>query len=277
MTTQTVEELLAERARIEPGLSRGFFVSAALHVVVTAAVLLAPILFPKEAPFIPIKGTFVPLPPGGRGVSDPAPPSGPAGPANAPPVTAPPVTTAAAPPVTAAPAPKVIKPPVDKPKGLPALNDKTRKPPKATPPPARTAGSSRTTSPAGGRPGAAGGVTPGATGTKPQTPGLELAPPGEGVPGGTDPFGDWYLASVQRKIWMLWLQQSKPAGHPPVHVMFTILADGSVTDIQVVQGSGNRSLDFSAQRAVSTAAPFSPLPRHYGTNRKTIQAIFRPT
>jgi len=34
---------------------------------------------------------------------------------------------------------------------------------------------------------------------------------------------------------------------------------------------------MAAKRAVLNAAPFGPLPRQYGTNRKTIQAVFRPT
>jgi TonB family protein len=279
VSVQTVEDLLEERARVEPGLSSGFVFSVALHVLATALMVLAPMLFPRQIPKIPLAGTFVRLPPGGRGTPDPAPPSGPETKAEpAPPVTAPPITAPPAPPppVTAPPA-KVVKPPVEKPKGLPELDQK-KKPTKATPPPAppRTSSSTgQSTKPAGGttRPG---GSTPNATGSTPQTPGVALAPPGEGVPGGNDPFGDWYLASVQRKIWMIWVQQTKPPTHPPIHVEFTIEANGTVNGIRIVQSSGNRSLDFSAHRAVSSAAPFNPLPRHYGTSRKTIQAIFAP-
>jgi TonB family protein len=89
--------------------------------------------------------------------------------------------------------------------------------------------------------------------------------------------GDWYLAAVQRKILMLWTLQLKPNFSQNIAVTFTILADGSVSDVHVTQTSGVPQLDFAAQRAVMTAAPFSPLPRDYGTNRKTIQAIFQPT
>jgi TonB family protein len=60
-------------------------------------------------------------------------------------------------------------------------------------------------------------------------------------------------------------------------VSFTILANGSVEDVRVVQSSGASLLDFAAQRSVLSAAPFHPLPKEYGTNRYTIQAIFRPT
>jgi TonB family protein len=59
-------------------------------------------------------------------------------------------------------------------------------------------------------------------------------------------------------------------------VTFTILADGKVADVRVTQPSGAALLDMAAQRAILNAAPFAPLPREYDTNRKTIQAIFRP-
>jgi TonB family protein len=105
---------------------------------------------------------------------------------------------------------------------------------------------------------------------------VAFGPPGPGVPGGTDPFGDWYMAGVQRKIWMLWTQQVREAAAPEVVVAFTILADGSVTDVQLIQSSSIFLLDQAAQRAIQTAAPFGPLPRDYGTNRITIHARFKP-
>jgi TonB family protein len=97
------------------------------------------------------------------------------------------------------------------------------------------------------------------------------------VPDGTDTGGDWYLAGVQQKIWILWNQQIKSGFNRPIGVTFTIEADGKVTDVRVTQPSGASLLDMAAQRAVLNAAPFGPLPREYGTNRKTIQALFRPT
>ena len=89
-------------------------------------------------------------------------------------------------------------------------------------------------------------------------------------------MGDWYLASVQRKIWLLWTQQIKTGMPQPVTVSFTILADGNVSDIKLVQSSGAFLLDQAAQRAVITAAPFAPIPKDYGTNRIPITAIFKP-
>ena len=43
-----------------------------------------------------------------------------------------------------------------------------------------------------------------------------------------------------------------------------------------IESGGNPLLDAAAQRAVYSAAPFTPLPRSYGTNRLTIRAVFRP-
>jgi TonB family protein len=158
------------------------------------------------------------------------------------------------------PPPKIVKPPQETVrKGLPDPDAKRTKKTPERPAPA----------PAGG----AGGTARDAA----ATPGFALGPPGPGVPGGTDPFGDWYLAAVQRKIWMLWAQQVKSGMNQPAIVSFTILANGAVADVQLTQSSGVYLLDSAAQRAVLSAAPFGPLPRDYGTNRITIQGIFKPS
>jgi TonB family protein len=117
----------------------------------------------------------------------------------------------------------------------------------------------------------------GGTGSSSRTPGLEFAPPGVGVPGGTDPLGDWYLAAVQQRIWAIWVQQIKTGMTQEAIVSFTIEADGSVSDVRLIQTSGVSLPDLGAQRAIHSAAPFGPLPKHYGTNRLTIQGIFKPT
>jgi TonB family protein len=144
---------------------------------------------------------------------------------------------------------------------------KAKTPPKAPPraAPGRTADAKGQT--AAGRPG------PGNTSGN---PGLAIGPPGVGVPDGVDSGGDWYLAGVQQKIWTIWTQQVKGGFNEPIGVTFTILADGSVTDVQVTTPSQATLLNLAAQRAVLSAAPFGPLPKDYGTNRYTIRAIFKP-
>jgi protein TonB len=61
---------------------------------------------------------------------------------------------------------------------------------------------------------------------------------------------------------------------PPVIVTFTIRRDGSISDVRVEQSSGNRALDYSAQRAIYEAAPFPPLPAGYERNEARIEVQF---
>ncbi len=239
-----VDRVIAEREGLEQGFRGSLVLSVVAHVVLVGGAFAAQLVLPKPPPIRVADGIAVPMPPGGGGTPAAEPPA----PSVEPEPPAPQVE----------PPPKVLKPPKEEPrptKGLPAPDAKRAK---SKPEPATTRGG-------------------GGKGTSAQTPGLEFAPPGPGVPGGTDPLGDWYLAGVQRKVWVLWNQQIKTGMTQAVTIAFTILADGSVTDIRVVQSSGVFLLDLAAQRAIVTAAPFGPLPKDYGTNRITIQAIFKPT
>jgi protein TonB len=250
MLRDPIDHVLAERQALDRGLPQGFALSAVVHGVVLVAAVAVTLLAPKPPALEVAPGFVVALPRGGGGQpvrAEPAP---------APPQPEPPAPTAAP-----EPPPKVIKPPKEEPRrGLPDPDVKPR-PEKGrpTPPPARAQGGE-----------------PGGRGTASGTPGLEFGPPGPGVPGGTDGAADFYLAGVQRKIWMVWTQQLKSGFSRPIGVSFTILADGSVVDVRVLQSSGASLLDLAAQRAILSAAPFSPLPRDYGTNRYTIQALFKP-
>lgn len=253
-----IDRLIAERAALDRGMPGGLLLSGVIHLLLVGAAVAGPLLLPRP-PVITVMDAFaVALPPSGGGKANPEPP------APAPAKPEPPQPE----PVKPEPEPKLIKPPkeedVHSSKAIPPLDaKKLKKLAKLTPTPARAA--------------ARGGV-PGGTGQSSQTPGLGLEV-GPGVPGGTDPNGDWYLAGVQRKIWSLWTQQIHSDMQQSVTVRFTINADGSVDgdSVQVVQGSGVYLLDTAAQRAVMTAAPFSPLPKTYETNRITIQAVFKPT
>lgn len=233
-----VDRVIVERGRMDAGFPGGVLVSLVLHLVLVGVAVAAPVLFPSKPLIRVAEGFAVPLPRGGGGNPNPA------------------------------PAPAVEPPPL------------VRKPPKdAEPKPSRNAlpeldarmGRKKPEPKAAGAPSTSG------AGTSSSTPGVALGPPGLGVPDGTDSGGDWYLAGVQQKIWMLWNQQIKSGFTQPVAVTFTILADGSVAEVQVTQSSGASLLDMAAQRAVYSAAPFAPLPKSYGTNRKTIQAVFKPT
>lgn len=61
---------------------------------------------------------------------------------------------------------------------------------------------------------------------------------------------------------------------PIVIVTFDIQRDGSIRNAKVVQRSGNTTLDYSALRAVSDAAPFPPLPPGYERNEASVELQF---
>jgi TonB family protein len=58
--------------------------------------------------------------------------------------------------------------------------------------------------------------------------------------------------------------------------MFTyqILRDGTVTNAQLTQSSGNRSVDNSALRAVLSSSPVSPLPSNYSGSTVSVEFWF---
>ncbi len=253
-----VSTAIAERGALDRGFSRGVVLSVGAHLALVGVAVGASLLRPRQPVLQVMDGILVALPPGGGGPSGPPPAPAPAQPQPAPEPQPP----------QPEPPPKVVKPPKQEPKKGLAEPDAKRpkKKPEKSPPP-------RTGPPA---PSAA---TRAATGAPSQFPGLDMVgPAGPGVPGGTDPMGDWYLAGVQRKIWTIWTQQIRGDFNQPVTVMFTILGDGSLDpDVRVIQSSGVSLLDNAAKRAVYSAAPFAPLPKDYGTNRFTIQAVFKPT
>ena len=249
-----VDRVLEERA----GLDRGFGATLALstfgHAAFVGMALFAAWLGARAPRIREVPGFAVALPRGGGGPSAPEPRPVPA-------VVPPPVPAPAPPVAKPEPPPRVLKPPKEEPrKGLPALDSKKTRAVPVERTPAPTAASTTRSGT-----GAAG------------IPGLDIqAPTGPGVPGGNDANGDWYLAGVQRKIWTIWTRQIKPGFTEPIAVSLTITETGALEDVRVVESGGLPVLDAAAQRAVYSAAPFSPLPRSYGTNRLTIRAVFRP-
>lgn len=62
---------------------------------------------------------------------------------------------------------------------------------------------------------------------------------------------------------------------PLVVVTFDIQRNGSIKNAQIVQRSGNSTLDFSALRAVTDAAPFPPLPSNYSGSSTSVELRFQ--
>ena len=99
-----------------------------------------------------------------------------------------------------------------------------------------------------------------------------------GVNGGD--FGSrfsWYVEAVQRRISGNWLQSTVDPNvyaAPRVVVTFTILRDGTVTNIQLTQKSNNYSVDTSAVRAVQASSPLTPLPAGYSGSTVNVEFWF---
>ena len=264
---EAIDRLIAERQRLDAGLAATGLASIAVHLVIGGLAFALPMLLPQAPPLKVVDGFAVVLPRGGGGSPAAVPP--PAGPAR----PAPPPRPA---PTVAPPPPQVLKPPTTRPnpRALPLPDSRRTAKRPLEPPPVPGARSGPASS---ARPAPPASGTPGGRGTGPATPGLEFAPPGPGVPYGTDASGDWYLAGVIQKIWMQWNQQIRAGYTQTAGVTFTIMPDGSVTGVRVTQPSGSTLFDMAAQRAILNAAPFGPLPREYGQTPRTIQAVFKPS
>ncbi len=95
--------------------------------------------------------------------------------------------------------------------------------------------------------------------------------PGAGGSGGVafgtgSPFGarfGWYAEALQRRLaeeWRKTLGQVSGSSRKPAVVSFRILRNGRIKGVQIAQTSANRSLDYSAFRAVHNINPMQPLP-----------------
>ncbi len=90
-------------------------------------------------------------------------------------------------------------------------------------------------------------------------------------------FG-WYRDLLEQRVGQKWRTDEvdpRVQTAPPVIITFDIGRDGSVRNVRILQGSGNRTLDYSAQRAVFEAAPFPPLPQGYERDNAQIEFWFQ--
>lgn len=99
---------------------------------------------------------------------------------------------------------------------------------------------------------------------------------GVGV-GDNSPFGTqfgWYAQMLIAQVGQHWQTSGLDQRSSAAAVTFTIRRDGSVTGVHLAQSSGNTATDFSAQRAVLDAQPFSPLPPQFSKNEATVTLQF---
>jgi periplasmic protein TonB len=100
-----------------------------------------------------------------------------------------------------------------------------------------------------------------------------------GGPGGGD-FGgrfSWYVTAVTSRVSSNWLESTvDPALRwaPRAVVSFDILRNGAVANVQILQSSGNASVDASAMRAIQSSNPMQPLPNEYPGNKVSVEFWF---
>jgi protein TonB len=109
-----------------------------------------------------------------------------------------------------------------------------------------------------------------------------LAPGSGGVGVGNGmPFGNRfgaYAQLIRERVAQRWKTETvdgRIKTLPPAIVTFEIMRNGQVRNIKVFQSSGSYALDASAQRAITEAAPFEPLPAAYDGSSATIEFWFQ--
>src|ERR1700682_4465104 len=85
-----------------------------------------------------------------------------------------------------------------------------------------------------------------------------------------------YAALIIRRVGEHWRTTGLEGVQAPfVVATFELQRDGSVRNPQLVQRSGNSTLDYSALRAITEAAPYPPLPAEYQGNVATVELKFQ--
>lgn len=86
----------------------------------------------------------------------------------------------------------------------------------------------------------------------------------------------WYAEIVRQRIAQNWRTNGLSAASQmsPAIVNFTITRDGSVRNVQIVQSSGNPSIDNTALRAVYDSSPLPALPAQVSENYISAQFTF---
>ncbi|MBL8173900.1 MAG: TonB family protein [Bryobacterales bacterium] len=113
------------------------------------------------------------------------------------------------------------------------------------------------------------------------TPMLAPAKGGGGIGlGSSNPFGTrlgWYADLIRQRVAEKWRTQDLDARLNDLEaiVTFDIRKDGSVTNIRLIQRSGNYSVDTSAMRAIGEASPLPPLPKEFERTIASVEFQFK--
>jgi periplasmic protein TonB len=101
-----------------------------------------------------------------------------------------------------------------------------------------------------------------------------------GIGFGDAAFGNQYstyVNAITRAIsnnWLKSLVDARIQRAPRVYMSFDIAKDGTISNIEVKQGSGIPSLDRSAERAVRNSNPLPPLPADYRGSSVSVSFYF---
>ena len=73
----------------------------------------------------------------------------------------------------------------------------------------------------------------------------------------------WYISQIRLMLWQAW-QKRMPGGGGEGVVVFSILRNGTPTDLRMSSSSGDSGFDTAAVESVQAAAPFPALPSGFG-------------
>lgn len=254
---EAVSDILIDRARYDDRIGRMISVSLAAHVLLLVVLVLLPHEWKRPNQNVaimtitlggtpgPRTGGMTPI--GGRAVQAVAPPQAKPVPAT-PPAAKPPemVMPQEKPSARTTPAPKVSKP---------ADETKARKPAFGT---EIQEGSARVET--GGKGNNFGLTTGGGSGA-----------------GGYLDVGNFccpeYLQTMLQLIQANWNGNQSVSGQS--QVKFTIMRDGTLTDIELEKPSGYFALDRESQRAVLVTKRLPPLPRPFTEDHLTVHLVFQ--
>jgi periplasmic protein TonB len=101
-----------------------------------------------------------------------------------------------------------------------------------------------------------------------------------GISIGEGDFGTrygWYVDAVRNRVsenWLLSTISPSVITAPRLYVEFEILRDGTISNVKLMQSSGNSEVDRSALRAIEASSPLGALPSDYSGSRVSVSFYF---
>jgi TonB family protein len=84
-----------------------------------------------------------------------------------------------------------------------------------------------------------------------------------------------YGDQIRRIVASKWRTDDVSAQAAPIIIAtFDLMRDGSIRNLELLQGSGNKSLDLSVQRAIQDSAPFPPIPSGFEKDHASVEFWF---